>query len=52
MRGQEITDGPRRVYCGINYTGSSCEDIYNGNPEAMISQDIIVPVIANGPIVT
>ena len=22
-----------RVYCGMNYTGSSCEDIYNNNPE-------------------
>ena len=28
-----ITDGPRRVYCGINYTGSSCVDIYNSSPE-------------------
>ena len=28
-----ITDGPRRVYCGMTYTGSSCEDIYNNNPE-------------------
>ena len=23
-----ILDGPSRVYCGMNYTGSSCEDIY------------------------
>ena len=22
-----------RVYCGVNYTGSSCEDIYYNNPE-------------------
>ena len=27
-----ILDGPTKVYCGMNYTGSSCEDIYN-NPE-------------------
>jgi len=26
-----ITDGLRRVYCGMNYTGSSCEDIYSNN---------------------
>jgi len=23
-----ITDGPTRVYCGMTYTGSSCENIY------------------------
>ena len=23
-----ILDGPALVYCGMNYTGSSCEDIY------------------------
>ena len=28
-----ITDGPSRVYCGMNYAGSFCEDIYNNNPE-------------------
>ena len=28
-----ITDGPRKVYCGMTYTGSSCEDIYNNHPE-------------------
>ena len=28
-----ITDGLRRVYCGMNYTGLSCEDIYSDNPE-------------------
>jgi len=28
-----ITDGPRNVYCGMNYIGLSCEDIYNNNPE-------------------
>ncbi|XP_065901527.1 uncharacterized protein [Dysidea avara] len=28
-----ILDGPRKVYCGMNYTGSSCLNIYNGNPE-------------------
>ena len=28
-----ITDGPSRVYCGMNYNGLSCEDIYNNNPE-------------------
>ena len=28
-----ILDGPRDVYCGMTYTGSSCEDIYNNNPE-------------------
>ena len=28
-----ILDGPRDVYCGMNYTGLSCEDIYNNNPE-------------------
>jgi len=24
-----ITDGPCRVYCGMDYTGSSCEEIYH-----------------------
>ena len=28
-----ITDGPRKVYCGMTYSGSSCEDIYSNNPE-------------------
>ena len=28
-----ILDGPRYVYCGMNYTGLSCEYIYNNNPE-------------------
>ena len=28
-----ITDGPRNVYCGMNYTGLSCQDIYSNNPE-------------------
>ena len=28
-----ILDGPRNVYCGMNYTGLSCKDIYNNNPE-------------------
>jgi len=28
-----ITNGLKRVYCGMTYTGSSCEDIYNNNPE-------------------
>ena len=28
-----ITDGPRRVYCGMIYTGSSCSNIYNDYPE-------------------
>ena len=28
-----ITDGPRRVYCGMTFTGSSCEEIYHNNPE-------------------
>ena len=28
-----ITDGPRRVYCGMTYTGSSCSNIYNNYPE-------------------
>ena len=28
-----ILDGPRNVYCGMNYTGLSCEDIYTNNPE-------------------
>ena len=28
-----ITDGLRKVYCGMTYTGSSCEDIYKNNPE-------------------
>ena len=26
-------NGPNDVYCGINYTGLSCEDIYINNPE-------------------
>ena len=32
------TSGYYRVtnYCGMNYTGSSCEDIYNKNPETRI----------------
>ena len=24
-----------RVYCGMNYFESSCEDVYNNNPETM-----------------
>jgi len=28
-----ITDGLRKVFCGMTYTGSSCEDIYSNNPE-------------------
>ena len=28
-----ILDGPRKVFCGMNYTGSSCLSIYNDNPE-------------------
>jgi len=28
-----ITDGPSKVYCGMIYTGSSCEDFYYNNPE-------------------
>ena len=28
-----ITDGPSRVYCGMTYTGSSFDDIYDNNPE-------------------
>ena len=28
-----ILDGPKYVYCGINYTGLSCEDIYHNNRE-------------------
>ena len=28
-----ILDGPSDFYCGMNYTGSSCEDIYDNNPE-------------------
>ena len=30
-----IIDGPRYVYCGMNYTGQSCEKIYNNNPETV-----------------
>ena len=30
---QDITDGPSRVYCGMGYTGLSCEDIYINNVE-------------------
>ena len=30
-----------RVYCGMNYTGSSCEDIYKGFHKLRISQVII-----------
>ena len=26
-----ILDGPSRVYCGMSYTGSSCEDTYLKN---------------------
>ena len=28
-----ITDGPSRVYCGMNYAGLSCEDVYINNVE-------------------
>ena len=28
-----ITNGLRKVYCGMTYIGSSCEDIYNNHPE-------------------
>ena len=27
-----ITDGPTKVYCGMNYTASSCDDIFFNNP--------------------
>jgi len=33
MKGHDIIDGPSMVFCGMIYTGSSCEDIYNNNPE-------------------
>ena len=26
-----ILDGPSKVYCGLNYTGPTCEDIYLNN---------------------
>ena len=26
-------NGPSNIYCAMNYTGLSCEDIYNNNPE-------------------
>ena len=28
-----ILDGPARIYCGMSYSGSSCEDIYVNNEE-------------------
>ena len=28
-----ILDGPKYVYCGMNYTGLSCEHIYHNNRE-------------------
>ena len=28
---QDITDGPSRVYCGMGYSGLSCEDVYINN---------------------
>jgi len=27
-----ITNGPTKVYCGMNFTGSTCENMYNSNP--------------------
>ena len=27
------SSGPSQVYCGMTYSGSSCEDICNNNPE-------------------
>ena len=40
-----------RVYCGMNYTGSSCEDIYDKIQKLVISQDIIISLATSGPIV-
>ena len=46
-------NGPSDVYCGMNYTGSSCEDIYTAIVQKLvISQDIIVSMIASGHTVT
>ena len=28
-----IIDGPTNVHCGMNYTGQSCQHIYNNNPQ-------------------
>jgi len=28
-----ITEGPKKVYCGMTYSGSSCLNIYNAYPE-------------------
>ena len=35
LRYHWITDGPSRVYCGMNYVGSSYVDIYTNNPETV-----------------
>ena len=37
-----ITNGPTRVYCGMTYTGSSCEYIYM----TAIAADSFIPICA------
>ena len=44
-----ILDGPRKVFCGMTYTGSSCEEIYL---KLVTSQDTIMLMITTGHIVS
>ena len=46
-----ITDGPSRVYCGMGYSGLSCEDVYINNVQLVINPVIIVSIIMSGCIV-
>ena len=47
-----ITDGPNNVYCGMNYTGLSCVDIYKIIVKLITRMDIIPLIIISGPSVT
>ena len=46
---QWITDEPKKVFYGMTYTSSSCEDIYTNHAEV---RDIIVPITLNGHFAT
>ena len=55
-----ITDGSRNVYCGMSYTGLSCEDIIiiipklvtTIIPKLVTTMGIILLIIKRGPFVT
>ena len=47
-----ILDGPRDVYCGMNYTGLSCEDITIIIILKLVTKMDIILLITCGPFVT